>query len=120
MAVAVAGRERFAVVARSPQGYAPPAFPSSALVSSNKFASLGRPKRIWVIGSVHGEVEKLQILHDEIGALFRPGDRLVYLGNFIGYSDRILETVNELLDFRRALIAMPGLLASDVIYLRGG
>lgn len=120
MAVAAAGRERFAVVARNPQGYAPPAFPSAALVSSNKFVALGQPKRIWVIGSIHGDVEKLQILHDEIGSLFRPGDRLIYLGNFLGYSDRILDTVNELLDFRRALIAMPGLLATDVVYLRGG
>ncbi len=38
----------------------------------------------------------------------------------LGVGDAIAETVNELLDFRRALIAMPGLLASDVIYLRGG
>ena len=95
-------------------------FPAAALVASSKFAALGKPRRIWVIGSVHGAVDKLRVLHDEIGNLFQPGDRLVYLGNFLGYGDDILATVNELLDFRRALIAMPGLLASDVVYLRGG
>jgi hypothetical protein len=94
--------------------------PSSALVSSSKFAPLGRPQRVWVVGSVHAEVEKLQILHDEIGTLFRPGDRLIYLGNFIGLGERIIETIDEMLDFRRALIATPGVLASDVVYLRGG
>lgn len=94
--------------------------PGSSLLHSNKFAALGNPKRIWVIGSVHGEVEKLQMLHDEIGNLFQPGDRLIYLGNFIGLGERVHETIHEMLDFRRALIAMPGMLATDVVYLRGG
>jgi hypothetical protein len=94
--------------------------PNAALLTGNKFAALGKPSRIWVIGAVHAEVEKLQILHDEIGSLFKPGDRLVYLGNFIGIGEKTLETVGELLDFRRALIAMPGMLATDIVYLRGG
>ncbi len=95
-------------------------FPASALVSSNKFAALGSPKRIWAIGAVHGAVDKLRTLHDEVGSLFKPGDRLIYLGNFLGYGEQTIETVNELLDFRRALIAMPAMMATDVIYLRGG
>lgn len=94
--------------------------PTAAPVTGNKFATLGDPKRIWVVGSCHGEVEKLQVLHDEIGNLFQPGDRLVYLGNFIGIGEKVIETVNELLDFRRALLALPGMLATDMIYLRGG
>lgn len=98
----------------------PASLPSAALLGGNKFAALGSPKRIWVIGSCHGEVEKLQMLHDEIGNLFQPGDRLVYLGNFIGIGEKVIETVNELLDFRRALLAMPGMLATDIVYLRGG
>jgi hypothetical protein len=109
----------------SPQSYrvgtpANSGLPSTALVSSGKFAPLGKPNRIWVVGSVHAEVEKLQVLHDEIGSLFRPGDRLIYLGNFIGIGAQTIETIDEMLDFRRALIATPGVLASDVVYLRGG
>ncbi len=95
-------------------------FPVSAPLSSGRFVSLGRPRKIWVIGAVHGDVTRLRTLHDEIGPLFQPGDRLVYLGNFLGLGPSILETVDELLDFRRALIAMEGMLASDVVYLRGG
>ncbi len=109
--------------AQAYRGAAAPAnsgLPAAALVSSSKFAPLGKPNRIWVVGSVHAELEKLQILHDEIGTLFRPGDRLIYLGNFIGIGSQIIETINEMLDFRRALIATPGVLAHDVVYLRGG
>lgn len=94
--------------------------PNMSALASNKFIALGDPRRLWIVGAVHGEVTRLQRLHDEIGSLFRPGDRLLYLGNMIGLGGTISETVNELLDFRRALIAMPGMLASDVIYLRGG
>jgi hypothetical protein len=121
-----AGMSTTTMTARRPvaSGYRPSAepaaLPNAALLSGNKFAALGKPNRIWVIGAVHAEVEKLQILHDEIGSLFKPGDRLVYLGNFIGIGEKALETVSELLDFRRALIAMPGMLATDVVYLRGG
>jgi len=107
-------------IARQAGGSAAPVFPASALVGNNKFAALGNPRRIWAIGSIHGAVDKLRVLHDEIGSLFRPGDRLIYLGNFLGYGEQTIETVDELLDFRRALIAMPGMLASDVVYLRGG
>ena len=48
-----------------------------------------------------------------------PGDRLVYTGNMIGRGSAVRETMDELLSFRRALIAMPGMLADDVVYLRG-
>lgn len=95
-------------------------FPVAAPHATGKFAALGHPRRIWVVSSIHGEVDKLRVLHDEIGRLFQPGDRLIYLGNFLGVGPDVLATVDELLDFRRALIAMPGMLASDVVYLRGG
>jgi hypothetical protein len=81
---------------------------------------MGKPRRIWAVGAIHAAVDKLRIIHDEIGKLFRPGDRLIYLGNMLGYGGDAIGTINELLDFRRALIAMPGMLASDVVYLRGG
>lgn len=95
-------------------------FPVSAPLSSGRFVSLGRPRKIWVVGAIHGDAVRLRTLHDEIGPLFQPGDRLVYLGNFLGLGPNILETVDELLDFRRALIAMDGMLATDIVYLRGG
>lgn len=84
-----------------------------------RFARLGQPKRIWAIGAIHGDADRLAVLHDQIGSQFIPGDRLVYLGNFLGHGGRIAETMDEMLSFRRALLSITGMLVSDVIYLRG-
>lgn len=86
---------------------------------TEKFARLGRPRRIWAVGAVHGEVDRLAVLHDHVAARFQPGDRLVYLGNLIGRSVRVHDLVDEVLSVRRALIARPGVLAADVVFLRG-
>jgi hypothetical protein len=86
---------------------------------SSKFAPLGKPMRIWAVGAVHGEVDRLAALHDRIAPQFRAGDRLVYLGNFIGRGPTILETVDELLAFRREALALPGMMVGDLVYLRG-
>ena len=86
---------------------------------SGKFANLGRPRRIWAIGAIHGEVDRLAVLHEHIAARFRPGDRLVYLGNAIGRGSATGETIDELLEFRRSLLALPGALVTDAVYLRG-
>src|SRR5690242_7169626 len=86
---------------------------------NQKFADLGHPRRIWAVGAVHGEVDRLAALHADLIRRFTPGDRLVYTGNMIGRGAAAVETLDELLSFRRALIAMPGMLASDVVYLRG-
>ncbi|MDR6292652.1 MULTISPECIES: hypothetical protein [Inquilinus] len=86
---------------------------------SEKFARLGRPRRVWAIGAVHGAVDRLVALHDHVLAHFAPGDRLVYLGNLIGHSDRVHALVDEVLSVRRSLIARPGVLAEDVVFLRG-
>ena len=46
----------YAMARQTAMSSAAPVFPASALVSSNKFAALGSPKRIWAIGAVHGAV----------------------------------------------------------------
>src|SRR3954470_1887701 len=86
---------------------------------TQKFADIGLPKRIWAVGAVHADVERLSALHTDIGRRFTPGDRLVYNGNLIGRGTAVRETMDELLSFRSSLIAMPGMLAEDVVYLRG-
>ncbi|MEI6560314.1 MAG: hypothetical protein WCO00_18095 [Rhodospirillaceae bacterium] len=72
------------------------------------------------MAAVHAEIRRLVKLHDDLGSRFQPGDRLVYLGNMIGRSPHALETIEELLMFRRALLAVPGLFETDIVYLRGG
>ena len=81
------------------------------------FARLGRPRRIWAVGAVHGEIDRLVVLHDHVAARFEPGDRLVYLGNMIGRSDRVHALIDEVLSMRRALISRPFVLAEDVVFL---
>jgi len=49
----------------------------------------------------------------------RAGDRLVYLGNVLGYGDRLSDTVAEVLRFRAHVIARRNGFVGDVAILRG-
>jgi hypothetical protein len=89
------------------------------LSDPRKFAELGRPRRIWAIGAIHGEVDRLAALHDDLGQRFQPGDRLVYLGNYGGRGPHVRATLDELLAFRRALLSIRGVIVTDLAYLRG-
>ena len=77
----------------------------------SKFATLHNANRVWAVASIHGEAGRLSAIHDQIAERFEPGDRLVYLGNYLGYGKDICATLDRLLSFRRALLAEPGMLA---------
>jgi serine/threonine protein phosphatase 1 len=48
------------------------------------------------------------------------GDRLVYLGNYLGVGPEIFDTIAELLRFRRIFLSIPPYTdAADVVFLRG-
>jgi serine/threonine protein phosphatase 1 len=83
-------------------------------------ALLGAPSRIWTVSAIHADAPRLRGLHDAIYERIRPGDRLVYLGNYFGQGPAPGETVDELLGFRRMVMALPGMMADDIVYLRGG
>lgn len=83
------------------------------------FAKLKAAKRVWAVAAIHGEAGRLKRLHQQLEALILPGDRLVYLGNFLGHGPAVRETVDELLRFRRELLARPGSMACDIAYVRG-
>jgi serine/threonine protein phosphatase 1 len=83
-----------------------------------RFAVLRRARRVWAVAAIHGEAGRLASLHRVLADAFEPGDRLVYLGNYLGGSE-VIATIDELLAFRRSLIARPLLFASDLAYLRG-
>lgn len=86
----------------------------------HKFSALGKPNRIWAISSIHGDIERLIHIHDAIFDRFHAGDRLVYLGNYTGFGLHSRETIDELLTFRRLILAQPGMKPDDIVYLRGG
>src|SRR5690606_37790686 len=75
--------------------------------------------RIWAVAAIHGEAARLVRLHESLWPRLRAGDRLVYLGNYLGRGPDIPGTVAELLAFRCAVLAKPGGFACDVVFLRG-
>ena len=83
------------------------------------FACLEVARRVWAVGAVHAEAERLRALHAALEPRLEPGDRLVYLGNYLGPGKGCLETLDELLAFRRRAIAIPGNESGDIVYLRG-
>lgn len=88
-------------------------------VKDNRFSSLGTPARIWAISVIHGDVDRLITLHNTLHKHITPGDRLVYLGNYVGYGENSAAAVDEILTFRRMLLSRPGIMCSDIVYLRG-
>jgi len=87
--------------------------------NSSCFTSLGQPNRIWAISALHSNVGALVSLHDEILSEIEPGDRVLYMGNYTGFGPQAVETIDEILTFRRLVLAMPGMIPSDLVYLRG-
>jgi serine/threonine protein phosphatase 1 len=47
------------------------------------------------------------------------GDRLVYLGNYLGRGPDITGVLDELLSFRINRLCMAGMMAEDIVFLRG-
>ncbi len=84
------------------------------------FAALRGGDRIWTVAAVHGEVERLAAVHDRLLAQMQPGDRVVYLGNYYGRGPAVGAAVDELLTFRRRVMAMLGNDGEAVVHLRGG
>jgi serine/threonine protein phosphatase 1 len=86
---------------------------------SEKFGCLSYAKRVWAISCVHGEADKLRQLHEIMANRWQQGDRIVYLGNYLGRGDNIIGVLNEMLRFRIDRLCLPGMMPEDIVYLRG-
>lgn len=89
------------------------------MTDRQKFAVLRRCRRVWAVSSIHGECGRLQTLHHALLQKLQAGDRLVYLGNLIGPGQSSIETLDELLSFRRSFLAGARAFACDLVFLRG-
>jgi hypothetical protein len=81
-------------------------------------AKLGRPRRIWAVAVRRGAVENLIRVHFAIADRFAAGDRLIYFGDYLG-DCASAAMIDQILSFRTYLLAAPGMMPSDFIYLRG-
>jgi hypothetical protein len=88
------------------------------VTKGENFMRLGRPRRIWAVAACNGAAAQLERIHGKIADRFGTGDRVVYLGNYLGCPDAV-EIVDSLLAFRTYLLAGPGMIPSDLVYLRG-
>ena len=86
---------------------------------NEKFGCLSCAKRVWAVASIHGEADALKALHDEIARRWMHGDRLVYLGNYLGRGRAVREVLDELLSFRINRLCLPGMMPEDIVFLRG-
>ncbi|GLQ08039.1 serine/threonine protein phosphatase [Sneathiella chinensis] len=50
---------------------------------------------------------------------WQQGDRLVYLGNYLGHGTNIKGVLDELLQFRIDRLTLPGMQPEDIVFLRG-
>jgi serine/threonine protein phosphatase 1 len=90
-----------------------------ALPNDSIYATLSATQRVWAVGAIRGQTERLEALHTELEKRFERYDRLVYLGNFLGFGDDVGRTIDELLRFRRTLLARPAMIPADIVFLRG-
>lgn len=88
--------------------------------TDQNFATLGSTSRIWAIPAIHAAIDKLYHLHNALFEVFTEGDKIVYMGNYTGYGQNAVATIDEILAFRRGILARPGVQCSDFVYLRGG
>ena len=87
--------------------------------TNERFGTIRSGGRIWAVGAIHGEAERLAALHAAIEERFQSGDRIVYLGNYLGHGTHVAATLDEMVAFRGALLAVPHMSVCDVTYLRG-
>jgi hypothetical protein len=84
------------------------------------FCNLGQPRKIWTVSAIRGQIDRLAAIHNYIYQNCQPGDRVLYTGNyFCGQGATPAEVLDELLYFRRSLLARPGMIPEDFVYLRG-
>ena len=87
--------------------------------SSPRFARIATPGNIWAVASINGDALRLRQMHAAIDARLTRQDTIIYLGNYYGPHPKILETVQELIKFRRHFLAQPRTVPDQLIYLRG-
>jgi serine/threonine protein phosphatase 1 len=80
-------------------------------------ARLRSSGRLWALGALLGDDAALEALARALLARWRPGDKLIVLGNMLGANGNPARTLDGLLRLRRRLMAAS--LGCGVLFLRG-
>ena len=86
---------------------------------SEIYGRLARARRVWAVASIHGEAHRVVALHARLAPRLNAGDRLVYLGNYIGHGPSAAATLDALILFRRLFLARRNAFVGDIAFLRG-
>jgi len=89
------------------------------LTTNNKFQEFANTNRIWAIGSLHSSIDSFQSIKKYILSNFKNGDKLIFLGNIIGYNNYSKEIITDVLNLRFSLMAKFNLVHEDIVFLRG-
>lgn len=84
-------------------------------------ANLGHPSSIWAISAPEGHVDRLNAVHEQIWRDFRPGDKIVYMGNYLGNPDTPdnPDVIDSIILFSNAMVGEGLASHDDIICLRG-
>ena len=89
------------------------------MTSNNKFQEFKNTDRIWAIGSLHSSIVSFKSIKKYILSNFKNGDKLIFLGNLIGYNNQSKEIITDVLKLRFSLMAKFNLYHDDIVFLRG-
>jgi len=92
---------------------------ATAPCDSDIFARFRGTRRVWSVAAIHGDAARLTALHAELARRLTEGDRLVYLGGYLGYGPDISGALGELVAFRRLFLAQRRVFLGDIAFLRG-
>ena len=87
--------------------------------NSSNFSELTKANKIWAIGSLHSRLDSFQSIKKYILSNFELGDKLIFLGNLIGFRAESKKIIDEVLQLRFNLMAKYQLKHSDIVFLRG-
>ena len=89
------------------------------MTTNNKYQEFANTKRIWAIGSLHSSIDSFQSIKKYILSNFKNDDKLIFLGNLIGYNNQSKQILTDVLNLRFNLMAKFNLDHEDIVFLRG-
>ena len=73
--------------------------------TQSQFAELKYSKKIWAVGSIHSHFDSFNSIKEHILKHFAYGDKLVFLGNIIGFGEYSTKTLSSAINLRNYLLS---------------